>query len=287
MTPDEIIKNMKQLVSLPEVASRVNELLDSPKASTEEIGEVINHDPALAARLLKLVNSAFYKFPSQIDSVSRAITLIGTDELRSLIMATAVTDSFNEISPEYVDMDAFWHRSVYCGLVAKQLAQICNVAGAEAIFLTGLLHDIGRLVLLACLPEQEKEILQQAAQSKQPFPAIEAQVLGFTSTELGAKLLESWRLPKKLWLPIRFQHTPDAAAEHATEARLLKLARHLTDCVEPELKTEVPFDMETLEDVELNGVILTGEDLGAIVSATDLECFAVLMIVNPRAALIY
>ena len=287
MTPEEIIKGMHNLVSLPDAVLRANELLDSPKSNVREIGEVINHDPALAARLLKLVNSAFYSFPAQIDSVSRAITLIGTDELRSLLMAATVTDAFGDIPPEMIDMDVFWHRSVYCGLVAKKLA-LLNLGGkAESLFLTGLLHDIGRLVLISGLPEQAREIVQRVEESGQKFNEVTTQRLGFGPAELGAALLESWQLPKKLWEPVRYQNQPESADDYAAETNILNLALKLTDCVEPELKDGKLQDLEALEATELNGMQLTGEELGMLATAANFECFEVLVIINPRATLIF
>lgn len=287
MTPEEIIKDMKTLVSLPDAVVRANELLDSKKAGTEEIGAVINHDPALAARLLKLVNSAFYNFPAQVDSVSRAITLIGTDELRALIMASSVTQSFKNISPDIIDMDAFWNRSVYCGLVAKKLMMLAQSGKGESMFLTGLLHDVGRLVLLACQPEQAEKIHALASKTGQRLAEAETQILGFRSTALGSALLESWHLPKSLWEPVRYQHQPEAADDFAAETRILNLALTVMDHVEPELKTRQPENIDRLQAVEYNGIKLTGEELGMLASAANLECFEVLTIINPKAAVIF
>ena len=119
MTPKELIDGIDHLVSLPDVVIRVNELIESDSATVDDIGSVINHDPALSAQLLKLVNSAFYGFPSQVDSVSRAVNLIGTTQLRSLVFASSAADAFSNISTDLIDMNSFWHRSVYCGLIAK------------------------------------------------------------------------------------------------------------------------------------------------------------------------
>lgn len=287
MTPEEIVKGMKSLSSLPDAVVRANELLDSPKSSVEQIGEVISHDPALSARLLKLVNSAFYNFPAQVDTISRAITLVGTDELRSLILAASVTQAFKDIPPETIDMDTFWHRSVYCGLVAKKLAQRTQTGNAEAMFLTGLLHDIGRLVLLDSQPEQAQKILARADLSGQSLSEAEVKILGFSSTELGAALLQNWQLPKKLWAPVRYQNQPEAAADYAAESRTLNLALKVTDCVEPELKTGKQQNIENLKESQLNGIKLSAEDLAIIATAADFECFEVLIIINPRAAMIF
>ncbi|HEY5674463.1 MAG TPA: HDOD domain-containing protein [Malonomonas sp.] len=287
MTAEDIIKGMHNLVSLPDAVLRANELLNSPTANAREIGEVINHDPALAARLLKLVNSAFYSFPAQVDTVSRAITLIGTDELRSLLMAATVTQAFDDIPAEMINMDSFWHRSVYCGLVAKKLALLNQGGKGESMFLSGLLHDVGRLVLISSLPNQAKEIFQRAEETGQSFNEVTTQRLGFGSAELGAALLESWQLPKNLWQPVRYQNQPESADDYSAEANILNLALRLTDCVEPELKDGKQQNLETLEATKLNGMELTGEELGLLAMDANLECFEVLVIINPKATLIY
>jgi len=287
MTPEEIIKDINQLVSLPDAVIRANQLLDCPDTNAEDLGDVIGHDPALSAQLLKLVNSAFYNFPNQIHTISRAITLIGLNELRSLIVASTSTKNFNRLAPETVDMDSFWQRSVFCGLVAKKLSSLLQDSSSESMFLTGLLHDVGHLILFASLPEQSQEIVERAAKSGQRLADIETAVLGFGSQELGATLLKSWQLPKKLWEPVHYQLNPSQAAEYPFEAELLHLAVQITDCVEPELKTGEPLDIDTLELPKVDNFELSNEQLDMLAMEASLESFEVLSIINPQATMIF
>jgi len=287
MMPDEIIKDVKQLVSLPDVVLRANQLIDSPDANVASIGEVISHDPALSAQLLKLVNSAFYNFPGQIETISRAITLVGLNELRSLIFASKATQTFQQLAPEKIDMDAFWLRSVYCALVAKKLSNLLLEDNGEAMFLTGLLHDVGTLILFSRLPEQAQQIVDRAEQSGRSLAEVENEVLGFDSAQLGSTLLESWHLPKRLWEPVRFQYHPEITATYQTETEILKLARLVTDCVEPELKTGHPLELKKLQTVSLNNFELTNEQLEVIVTDANMESFDVLAIINPKATMIF
>ena len=287
MTAEEIIKDVKQLVSLPAAVMRANQLLDSPNSNATEIGEVVAHDPALSARLLKLVNSVFYHFPGQIDTISRAITLIGLDELRSLLIVSSSTQCFNKLAPKSIDMSSFWQRSVFCGLVAKKLASLMQDTNGEALFLTGLLHDIGRLILLTAAPEQSQQIIQRAEQTRKRLADVETELLGFNAAQLGALLLENWQLPKKLWEPIGCQLQPEKATEFAQESRLLNFAITITDSVEPELKTgkEVALDrlrLETFSDFDL-----TVEQLEILALDASMESFEVLTIINPQATMIF
>jgi HD-like signal output (HDOD) protein len=285
-TPQQIIKEVEGLLSLPEAVISANQLLNSRSATARQVGEVISHDPALSAQLLKLVNSAFYGFSSPIDTISRAVTVIGNRELRSLILSASVATVFDRITPQLIDMDDFWHRSVYAGLVAKRLAENRVKGKRETLFITGLLHDIGKIVLFTHLPERASEILAQAADTGLPLHQIEQERLNFTTAELGAELLESWNLGENLWLPIRYQRTPERATGFETEAWMLYLAIALTDCVEPELKSASTMELTDLEvDPEaLQSLGLSIDDLYGINQEVNLECLDVLQIINPKAA---
>lgn len=285
-TPQDIIKEVDGLLSLPEVVISANQLLNSPAATARDIGEVISHDPALSAQLLKLVNSAFYGFTSPIDTISRAVTVIGNRELRTVILSASVATVFNRIAPELVDMDDFWHRSVYAGLVAKKLAETQGNSRNEALFLTGLLHDVGKIVLFSYRPEQAGLILAQAAETGRPLYQVEQEILNFTSAELGAELLESWKLGQNLWLPIRYQRTPKQASGLEAEAWMLNLSIALTDCVEPEHKGASTVELEDLEfePAALESLGLSTQDLFGINQEVNLECLDVLQIINPKAS---
>src|SRR3569833_1126225 len=115
LSPKELVTGAIELASLPEGFLRVNEMIDSPRYTAADIGHVISRDPGLTTRLLKIANSAFYSFPSQIDSVTRAITIIGTRELRDLILSTSVARLFIGLPNDLVSMDDFWRRCTRCG----------------------------------------------------------------------------------------------------------------------------------------------------------------------------
>ena len=290
MTPAELLDGIDRLGSLPEAVVRVNQLIDSPGASLAEIGEVIAHDAALSARLLRLVNSAFYGFPAAIGTVSRAIGLIGTDEVRALVVASTAVSVFAGIDARLVDMNAFWLRSVYCGLVARKVAASRFRRGTETQFLAGLLHDIGRLVLFRRLPGRAAAMLAEAEASGVPLHRIEREALGFTTAEVGAELLERWRLPRQLWEPIRCQHAPGAAHAHPWEAAALHVARAVTDRFEPELKTAGrcgDLDALPVADEALAMLGLGAAQLGAIAFEANVESLDVLGVLSPSAATIF
>ena len=284
----ELIDDINQLLSLPDVVIRVNELIDSDTSSIDEIGDIINHDPALSAQLLKLVNSAFYGFPSQVDSVSRAINLIGTLELRSLIFASTASKVFGGISTDLIDMNSFWHRSVYCGLIAKKIAAATQRTKGETQFLTGLFHDIGRLILLTKLATEYEELLEASKAQGARLADLEHEWLGFSAAELGAALLEHWRLPPRLWQPVKFQHRPEAAENFVNESHILHLALQVTNCMEPEVKGgERQEHLHQLNSIALDEFDLTIEELNMIALDTNIEALEILSIINPGATTVY
>src|SRR3569832_1737643 len=127
LSPKELVTGAIELASLPEVFLRVNEMIDSPRYTAADIGHVISRDPGLSTRLLKIAYSAYYSFPSQIDSVSRAITIIGTRELRDLILATSVARLFKGLLFVFVCLVVFWCFCVFCGFVVCVLVLLRGV----------------------------------------------------------------------------------------------------------------------------------------------------------------
>lgn len=220
----ELVQGSLVLASLPEVVMRTIDLINDPETSTAEIGRVISEDPGLTARLLKIVNSPFYGFPSRIDTVSRAITVIGTLELLDLILATSVVKTFRGIPNELVDMDSFWEHSLYTGVIARILAGRMRAPNTERYFIAGLLHDIGSLAMYKQLPDQCATTLRRAREELTPLHLIEQEVLGFDHGEVGAELMHAWRLPAALVEAIHFHHQPDKSENYRLETALVHLA---------------------------------------------------------------
>lgn len=283
MNSKDLVSRVAQLVSLPEVCYRVNEMLADPNVTSNQLGRVIRLDPALTARLLKIVNSALYGFRSRIDTVSQAVTIIGLEELRSLVLASSANVVFNKISTELVDMDSFWHHSVYTGLVARNLASQCSLPGRETIFLTGLLHDVGQLVIYSQLPAEASQILAQRDTKEKSTCAIEREILGFDHTEVGADLLQLWDLPQSLWEPVRHHHTPTESRDFPRQTALLHIANAIADTVEPIIKSSTtPASVPPRVDPaawEITG--LSDEVVDPVTRTVNLELLDVLEVICP------
>lgn len=221
---EDLIQDIPNLASLPEVVMRAVDLVNDPRTCASDIGQVIAEDPALSGRLLKLVNSPFYGFPSRIDTISRAVTVIGTLELLDLIIGASVIKAFVGLPPALVNMDQFWSHSLYTALITRGLAIRHRAPQPERYFLAGLLHDIGSLALYLSRPEQARQALVFASDEGVPLNEAEHISLGFSHADVGAALMQAWKLPPALYEPVRFHHRPTAAENFQLETALVHLA---------------------------------------------------------------
>jgi len=224
VTAESLVQGVVTLFSLPDIYQQVERMIEDPRFTAVDIGEVIAKDPALSLRLLKLVNSSFYGFQARIDTISRAITVVGVADLKNLVLATSVVDTFNQISSDLVDMNDFWLQSIRCGVIARLLAKQSAVLHSERLFLAGLLSHIGRLILYQKLPELSEKVLKLADYNAALIPSIEQELLGFTFADVGGELIKSWSLPDALYEAIAYQLTPEVALAHRLDAQLLHIA---------------------------------------------------------------
>lgn len=229
LTAKSLIEDSVKLYSLPDIYFQIREMIRDTRFSAVDIGRVIAKDPALSMRLLKIVNSSFYGFQARIDTISRAVTIVGIEELQNLALATSVVDTFDRIPEDLVNMTDFWIQSIHCAVIAKLLAKKAAVLHSERLFLTGLLHDIGALVIYTKLPDQSRQILKNDFRNNRSMATMEQNVLGFTRADVGGELAEAWKLPESISEAIRYQFDPEKALIHKLDAHLLNLAINLND----------------------------------------------------------
>jgi len=237
-TPYDLVSGVVRLVSLPEVCIRVNEMLEDPRTNASDIGRVISQDTGLTARLLKIVNSAFYGFPARIETVSRAVTVIGMRELRGLVLAASAVEAFSKIPNEILNMVKFWRHSVYCGVVAQLLAERCHVLHSERLFVAGLLHDIGKLILSHRLPDEMREVVSRMRNEQRPDYEIEREIFGFDHADVGGELLKVWQMPKTLTQAVLHHHRPSEAEEATMDVCLVHIANGMTLVAEQGMEVE-------------------------------------------------
>lgn len=254
-----LVTGVASLVSLPEVCIQVNGMVDDDRSSAGDIARVISQDPGLTARLLKIANSSFYGFPSRIETVSRAVTIIGTRELRFLVLAASAVRSFDRISSDAIDMASFWRHSVYCGVIARLLAGRCRVLHSERLFVAGLLHDVGRLVMISRIPDLVQVMHFRARQAQEPMFEAEREVFDTDHGEVGAELMKLWRLPASLQSAAAYHHEPQRAPDYALEAALIHIAdglAHLAELGSSNLQDVGPISTFAWELTQLSPAVV-------------------------------
>lgn len=200
-TAVEYAKSAQELCVLPDVYLRIKEMLEDGKSSFNDMAQVISLDPALASKLLKIANSALFNFPREVDSITKALTLLGLKEVNTLINTYGVTAAFAGLDPDIVDMDRFWEISVDCALLSKFLAKKIGLSNAEGIFLSGLLHNVGELAMVHSEP---KRVQYCENYSKEDTPwQRQLDVFSFTFSDCTVELLNLWHLPESIISPIR------------------------------------------------------------------------------------
>jgi len=226
LTLNNLISDVSKLVSLPEICLKVTTMVEDPDASIDDIGKVISQDPSLTVKILKMSNSAMYGFASEVDTVPRAITLLGTRHIRDLVLATSAFDTFKGISNSLMTMEDFWYHSILCGLAANQLTKLCGLRNGDGLFVGGLLHDIGQLILFNRLPEQSQQAILLTMEGQEEYEMHEAEnkVIGFNHMQVGQILAENWNLPPYLQYCIGYHHKPELSPDFKQEVSIIHIA---------------------------------------------------------------
>ncbi len=232
MSSPEVEKMLQDIRQLPSLSVVVLEILDSFKDEGLKIPELvrkIGRDQGLAARVLRVANSAFLGFPSKVASINEAVVVLGFHSVRSLALAAGVIQQFPPGEGNAFDRLAFWQHAIGVGVAARVLAQKLGRNQEEA-FTAGLLHDIGRLVLDAYFHDSFLKILDLAAQDDCPLATAEKKALGMDHAEIGYEVARQWKFPLPVQLAIRGHHDPDASSSELTD--LVHLANVLAHGLE-------------------------------------------------------
>ena len=251
-----LLDDVDGLVSPPDVCMRLFELIHSPKTGAKEISEVVSVDPNLTTRLLRMANSSFYNFSRKIDTVTRAVTVIGNAELYQLVLSISAVKTFNNIPNELVQMETFWRHSVYTGLLARALAVRANVLHPERLFVSGLMHDIGSLILYHQRPEAMRDILLLADGDEEVLYQAELERFEFSHASVAGHMMKKWQLPDELAEAVAWHHEPERAEQARIETYILYLANHLVNESEQgnfmgSPKADIQISQAMLEEIGL------------------------------------
>lgn len=223
-TPEKLAKEVLTITSLPSAYIKLVETANNPNSSSRDFVSIISDDVGLSARLMKLVNSAFFGYPSKIDSLSRAVSIVGIKQLQDLALATSIFDTFKNVPNDYVTMESFWKHSIACAVIARILANYRREFNVERAFVSGLLHDIGRLIMFMVIPDKATEAFNLALSQNQLLYLAEKQVIGFNHAATGSALLKQWKLPEQIIYAVKYHHNPKAANRYKVDVALIHIA---------------------------------------------------------------
>jgi len=262
-TIDELVKKIDQIPTLPMISQQIMQLLDDKDASFKEIADLIEKDQALAVKILKVANSAFYGSFSQISSIDFALMKLGLGEVRSILYAFSVHHFFSQQESEGFDRTGFWKHSMICSQVARYLGQHFNIQKDDTLFLSGLIHDLGKIVFDQYFHEDFIRIVDHINTQHDSFSSAEKDIIGFTHYQVSAKLLQQWRFPKKVIMQVFFHHAPWNDNNYQTGSIIIYLANILTKIAGfPCLPSERELDPAQFADSkEMEFIIKSGFDL--------------------------
>lgn len=241
-TTQTLVKESLELLSLPDVYIRLKKVIDSPDTSMADVAEIISYDPSVTARLLKLVNSPFFGLVSKVDTITRAINLLGTQQVHDLVLATSVIDSFSGFTNDYFNIYDFWFNSVYCAVTARLLAYHCQDLDTQRSFVGGLLHDIGHLLCYQIIPGKSLSAIEMAIEKNVSLFKAERQLLGFDYAQVGAELMREWKLPVSLQEMTEFHIEPEKSADFKLETAII----HIASAITKNALAKIPVAPETL-----------------------------------------
>ncbi|MCB9851015.1 MAG: HDOD domain-containing protein [Phycisphaerales bacterium] len=267
-TPDtkavvkKALASVGDIATLPEVTVKIIEVVEDPKGTARALHDVIKRDPALSAKVLKVVNSAFYGLPGQVASVDRAIVLLGLSAVKNIAIAASLSRLFKGAKKtDLFDAREVWRHSVAVGVAAKKISQAAgDVAGHDEIFLAGLIHDLGLLIERQAFGDKVNEVIQAKQAEQGTFLAVERQVIGATHQDLGDALTTKWKFPRHLRAAVGFHHNPE---DLATELKRIGQIVHCADilcCQEGHGFSLTADDEEFTEDL-LSSIGITVEQL--------------------------
>lgn len=226
---DEILSFIDQLPALPSIYTKLSHLLQSSNTTMQMISNVIAEDQVISAKVLRLVNSGFYGFPKKIGSVNRAVVILGQNEIKSLVLATSMLKVFplSELNLVF-DINKLWEHSISCAVASKILAEAAFLKNPEEVFAAGLLHDIGKLVLIMSSPEEFLKVINEVQKTGNSFIETEEKSLGFNHTQIGKALAEKWDFPPEMVDMIVYHHYPDLSGSLSKEIAAIHLGNILS-----------------------------------------------------------
>jgi len=262
--------------ALPDACFKVKALMEDDNSTIEDFANVISIDPSMTSRLLQIANSAIYSFPGEISTISRAITIIGTQAIYNMMLVDVTATAFKHFSNQAIDLKRFWRMSVFCGLATKNLAFKAGIRDIERLFVAGLLQNFGELIVAKVSPELAQKC-EKYSSEELPW-SLQKKNLGFTYTDVTAELLKIWQIPEKIILPIR-HYNESSSNQINKDVKVLYLASRLA------LVDSHPEEFvynETVDETLCKSLNISAQDLNEAASFASQEAENILNIMNVK-----
>jgi len=227
----QIIGNIRNLPTPPIVFEQIQKVINNPDTSVSDVAGILSEDPAMSVKVLKLTNSAFYGLSREIDSVNHAVMIIGLEAVKNLVLSASVLSMFksNNANKEY--HEDFWRHSLSTALAARVIARdyrAGKVFNPDPAFSSGLVHDIGKMIICCFMPKEHNEIRQYMAEHSDAMELeAEVAVIGFNHAQLGRQLAITWKLPERLADTVGYHHSPGLENAGADFAHLSNLSDYI------------------------------------------------------------
>lgn len=265
---EQIKERVRDIPSLPEIVNKVIELVQNPNSSAFQLSKLISNDAGLTARVLKLVNSAYYGFPKQISSIQHSIAILGFTTIKGLVLSSSIFKVFapKENSGKMLDYKKLWKHSLLCAIISKQINNVLKIQDNENLFSASILHDMGKIILdqydhgnyiMALTDCSDTDLLGNLTHEKK--------YCGLNHCEVGALISEHWNLPEGITETLRYHHCPqEAALDYQKTAAIVGLANIFTVLIEKEIELE-PDYFKNIDTNILNLDVSAIYDLFALV----------------------
>lgn len=267
--PPELQKAMAKVTeigSLPEITTRIVQIVEDPKSTAHDMHEIVRSDPALAAKVLKVVNSAFYGLPSQISSLDRAIVMLGLSAVKNIALAASLSRLFRPgaLSERFAVRD-LWTHCISVGVCTRMIAE-ASFGQAEEAFVGGLVHDVGLLVEYQLFPEKLREISNRCEAAPQSFLTLEREIIGADHTVFGATIAGRWKFPVALRNAITFHHDPSTLRP---EFKRVMTAIQVADtiCCQNQIGFFLTAATQAVTEEQLATIGISAEKLGEMLEA--------------------
>lgn len=268
-----LVNSTIELPTMPEVLVKLNDVIADPTASAESVAQIVSKDPAVATNLLHIVNSAYYGLPVRVSSIHLAVSVLGLNMTKKIALRAAVFSVFGKRRDRIQQFDplAFWQHAIFAGVASRMLGASSTTfadSQAEDLYIAGLLHDIGKIILLEKACPRYLAVLRKAAQTQRPESEIELEEFGFTHADLGSVLAIKWFLPEDLAIAIRYHHAPSRDPFQRSLSSLIHVSDHLAwNAGRPSTSGTVPpkldhdaYDQVGLEPTQIEQILPSVEE---------------------------